>query len=127
MSSLFKLDRALLAIVAFAMGAGMLPQLTSIAKSEDAASHFYNGNKLHELCETYPLAALYYVTGTMDGVWVEKNNVLTLMACLPPNLTALQAKDVTCQYLKSNPGKRHYTASSVVYTALSVAFPCTSR
>lgn len=89
------------------------------------ASSFFEGNDLHELCETKRALAQAYVMGVTDGmdsygVTSDGNSPF----CVPPNVRSKQISDIACNYLRDNPEKRQYSAASNIFAAVLAAFPC---
>jgi hypothetical protein len=69
-----------------------------------------------------------YVQGTVDLHTdlsdPEIKFIKTKLFCLPGNGQLDQAFEAVMRYLEAHPGKRRFTASSLVAAALWEAFPC---
>lgn len=88
-------------------------------------AEFFNGNKIHELCQTRPDIAAGYAAGLMDAaqtfdVWRPSGGIV----CPDKHVTLGQAKDVMCNYIANNPSDRHLSASSLMLNAFGETFPC---
>lgn len=89
------------------------------------ASAFFDGNDLHEACESRRALAQAYVMGVTDGMdsyGVTANGNIPF--CVPSDVRAKQTADIACNYLRDNPEKRQYSAASNIFVALVAAFPC---
>ena len=85
------------------------------------AGGFVSGNDLHHAYSESPPYALGYVIGIADAYSSDSLKFL----CLTPSVTKGQINDVVKKYLESNPQVRHFSASSIVWNALSEAsFGC---
>ena len=94
-----------------------------------AWADFVDGNGLYDTCvdeghafhEGFCMAYVLGVADTLDG---GQNSIGDFKACLPIGVTIQQTVDITTNWLKQNPSKRHYSAASIVALALDEAFPC---
>lgn len=102
---------------------------------------YITGNELHRDCSAdgegilgFQSRALCmgYIAGVVDafttsamvaGVVRGEDTEVNLL-CIPEGVEMGQLIDLTKDYLKNNPGDRHFTASFLVYMALSKQFPC---
>lgn len=87
-----------------------------------AHAEFYTGNDLLERMngtESQKLIALGYVGGVSDSL----NN---RMICMP-SATLGQTRDIVKQYLENNPSLRHYSADSLIQSALAPIWPCAKK
>ena len=97
--------------------------------SVTANAQFMNGNKLYEdfkSCETKQTQhscsyALGYVTGVYDAL---KDSLMGRDFCAPSGITQGQLGDLVHLYLKENPGKMSYSAHTIIWTAVTKAWPC---
>ena len=107
--------------------------LVSLALLSSRA-HALSGNKLYELCESpgalFVTACDHYVWGSAEGV-IYMNRLAAAASkdinrgiCLPDAITPRQIMDLIKKYLKDHPAERNETASSLVFAALSDAYPC---
>ena len=96
-----------------------------------AADETMDGNKLLMMIESSNtkerLFSRGYVVGVIDALTfskvVLKSNGLI---CIPENgpITYTQVEDITHNYLKANPNKRHFLAQILIANAINDAFPC---
>ena len=97
--------------------------------SQSAEAQFYTGNELHDKCGTSRAIALGYTVGFIDSQimsnWADSSQLFNM--CLPKAITSGQVTDITCQFLASNPAKRHHPANGLVLEALQRAFPCAEQ
>jgi hypothetical protein len=96
-----------------------------ISTSPQAATIFQTGNQLFARCGSpanaiEEMVFLGYVLGVADSY----NEP---MFCLPPTAIAKQVSDISCQYLRTHPEKRHLAGHSLVVDALRTAFPCNGQ
>jgi hypothetical protein len=97
------------------------------------AQGFQTGNQLLSNCTSSEGTATYYqeqamCAGYIAGVADALNSLSASvpeakLACFP-SVPLGQARDVVIRYLQENPGKRHYSAGAIAWTALRMAFPC---
>jgi len=90
---------------------------------------FVDGNDLYDICiddghDFHEGFCMAYVLGVADTLEGGKNAIGGYKVCFPIGITIQQTIDVTANWLEANPGKRHYSASSLVALALSEVFPC---
>lgn len=109
----------------FLMSAGVLiVSLTTPAASQS----FWNGNELLEICTSKSDDYCGgYIVGVFDSalpVIEEGNSVHGFQFCAPLEVQQGQVRDIVVQWLRNNPGKRHYPAPAVVMLALSDTYPC---
>ncbi|WP_422057721.1 Rap1a/Tai family immunity protein [Sphingomonas sp.] len=114
-------------LIIIGLAAGAFPQ--------QAKAEFYDGNRLYARCTTekgevtfyqYQAACMGYIAGVADATGTfraAKGNA----QCVPPNVTMQQITDVVVSYLRSNPGERHYAASTLVMLAIGKTWPCGSE
>jgi hypothetical protein len=100
----------------------------SLATASADATTFVMGNALYSYCavptqdETATSICMGYIDAIVDVMTA--NAINGFRACIPQTVRNPQLLDVVNQYLRANPEKRHFTASSLVAAALSAAFPC---
>ena len=101
-----------------------------------AHAAFLTGNELLEKC--LQQAPVYlemgtcagFVGGVADAMSAAQTFGRTMMgwrACVPPGVTAWQARDVVVWFLTYHPEVRRYAAAVPVAQALAQAFPCPAR
>ena len=85
-----------------------------------AADAIVNGNKLNELCESSQESAvcLGYIIGAADA------HVNDGSFCAPNDTIGGQMEDIVKRYLRVHPERRHFSAASLVVSALKEKFPC---
>jgi hypothetical protein len=64
-----------------------------------------------------------FIVGVAD-VMGDGNEINGFRACVPDNVIVNQVVNVARQYLARNPAQRHFSAASLVASALQEAFPC---
>ena len=87
-----------------------------------SGNHFQDANQLLAKCQGDIIkhaVCLDYVEGVVDTLVKFRGRT-----CIPPSVIAKQVMDITVAWIKANPSKRHFSASTVVVIALSEAFPC---
>ena len=97
-----------------------------VAASPTSATHFRDGNWLHNDCQGGRgapglLQCQAYVTGVIDG----SSAVNKVLYCWPEEATLGQAVDIVKKWLEENPALRTLTGGDVVVSALKEAFPTT--
>lgn len=96
----------------------------------DETRSFIIGSHLAESCaapEADPkhLPCLVYVSGVSDTVhFLQSANYFSKVYCAPKGVTQGQLAAVFSKYLQDHPAKRHLAAASLVFAALTDAFPC---
>lgn len=86
---------------------------------------FISGNSVYDDCQNAPFEASRYAIGVLDGArTIESWLGVASAFCIPRHTTEIQAKDVMCRYLASNPQARHLDASSIALNAFYAAWPC---
>ncbi len=100
--------------------------VVGMAGPAGAATMFKSGNRLLALCQGNNTPEQNVCLGYLQGVAdvLGEDSVGGWRACIPLNVTVAQVEDIVVPWLKANPSKRHYTASSLVALALEKAFPC---
>lgn len=87
-----------------------------------ALAGFHTGNSLLEQCKRGDqMYVLGYVVGVTD---LMITFATTEKLCFPNQVTALQLKDVVCQFIDKHPERRHETADYLAFVALYETFPC---
>jgi hypothetical protein len=99
-----------------------------------AQGAFVNGNYLFDACHVDEnsnssqwTTCSAYIAGVIDGLTLTKSaDGLALInnVCRPNDTVLKQSMDVVLTYLRAHPEARHYSASSLIATALKQAFPC---
>lgn len=90
-----------------------------------AHKSFSNGNELWLQCNSgaqsdgYALCAAYIV-GVADVFQAQNGNNI----CVPPDAIVGQVADVVTKYLREHPELRHCSSQSLIWVALTDAFPC---
>lgn len=96
--------------------------------AQAAAAQFINGNTLFERLEGQGadrIWAMAFVIGVNDALTYDARKLKTESCFSTPNGASVQQlSDTVHQWLKRNPGQRHYSAASLVVAALAEAFPC---
>ncbi len=111
---------------AFAM---LIPMLC-VAHTSLAA--FYNGNDLAEWNQARevtkqhrPGGSDFLSTGMMRGYVTGVHDTYEgTVICAPPEATIGQMEDIVGRFVENHPEIRTQTATDLVLTALSAAFPC---
>jgi hypothetical protein len=94
--------------------------LVVVALAKPVTAEFLDGNRISRWC----LAELYqssewfcdgYVAGVADA---------SKELCIPSSVTVAQTSDIFKKYLRNHPEDRHLNAQSLVFRALSEAWPC---
>ena len=86
---------------------------------------FLSGNQLHENCSSTSLADKQECIGYVIGVLDALGSLPKPMFCIPLEVVSRQqVSDVVRRWLENHPEKRHYAANSLVFHAISQAFPC---
>jgi hypothetical protein len=112
----------------YLLAAGVLVMGWTAYAEPVRAGSFEDGNLLLRQCQASlggfdRGVCMGFITGVAD-VLGNNNPVHGWRACFPTGVTIGQMTDVTIQYLKASPQKRHMTAHSLVAEALERAFPC---
>jgi hypothetical protein len=68
--------------------------------------------------------AMQYINGVVDGLYQAEALAGREYLCAPAAVTLGQMRDVVRKHLDSYPSTRHLLAGSLVYVALSSAWPC---
>ena len=79
-----------------------------------------DGRTLYHWCENLPDAAMGYIVGVAD-VQAMRDAV---PFCMPEGVTRGQLQAVVCGYLRDEPKRRRYDATSAVWSAQRKAWPC---
>jgi hypothetical protein len=104
--------------------------LTASTRLATAASGFFTGNTLPELCDdpSEKGESLEYVAGVADVLYSlaeDGSSFAGFRPCLPTTgVNVSQLADVVIRYLRAHPELRHETAASLVAEALTAAFRC---
>jgi hypothetical protein len=88
----------------------------------EAQADFYEGNQLDEHCKSPTGVCFGYVAGIADVLL--QTRIRDWHACVPAEVTLVQAVDIVKQYLDRNPMKHRMPAAGLVAEALQQAFPC---
>lgn len=98
--------------------------LLTVVISFNAKAGFDDGNSLHENCQASDdykwFLCIAYIKGTIDA-----SNTFAKLACIPPNATAGQLRDIVSKWLRENPEYRSSKAATLVLAAIKEAFPTT--
>src|SRR5687768_1322082 len=78
----------------------------------DAQADFYEGNKLYEHCNSSSGVCFGYVAGIADVLL--HTRIRGWDACVPAEVTLVQAVDIVRQYLDRNPMKHNMAAAGLV-------------
>ena len=98
-----------------------------------AAKGFLDGNELLEMCEAWANktgslkgnVCIGYVEGVVDTYFVlARWDGSKKRFCLPNHIEIHQLVRVVIKHLQENPKNLHYSASGLVLTSISAAFPC---
>ena len=97
------------------------------------AAAFTNGNDLYEKCTVEKSSNVYYmdyswcqayIIGAADALTGPDIGVGGFTFCIPIEVTQLQVQDIVKKWLSNHPQNRHYSAHSLVASALSEVWPC---
>ncbi len=88
-----------------------------------AHAGFYTGNDLLRLYNSTNSSQKEKVKGYVAGISDSYNKTI----CLKKGMVLSQITAVAIQYIEKNPKKRHYSARTLVLSALKSAFPCNKR
>jgi hypothetical protein len=74
------------------------------------------------------IVCLMYARGVADtlGLW-QNLAPNTAPACIPPEVTATQLKDVGQQYMTIHANERHYAVAPLLMTAFKQEWPCSGQ
>ena len=122
--------------VAFLFYLSALAALTPPAAAE-TPSKFTTGNVLYQDCtatagEVAKLVGGAHCVSYIIGV-ADAHTAMTVISktsplfCIPGGATPGQLMDIVVGFLKSQPAKRHYMASTLVIMALSESLPCAAK
>jgi hypothetical protein len=86
-----------------------------------------SGNEIYQSCKDSDKNEKWgfcvgYVVGVFEQARDSKEKI-----CVPPKATESQLGRVVTKWLEKNPDKLHFSASSLVRTALIDAFPCNEK
>ena len=87
----------------------------------------FDGNKLAELCQaTSNMVFSNFTLGFALGVstTMPTGGRGPTFACIPTAASAVQVRDVLCNYVAQHPEIRHYNASPLAQRAMINAWPC---
>lgn len=92
------------------------------------------GNQMLTVCtgnQSAQLGCLYFVMGIQMGAMfaAQEYEIMGRPAtsryfCMPPEVTAGQARDILVRYLQTTPITRHLPAGLLAYQAYKDAYPC---
>jgi hypothetical protein len=102
------------------------------ASSAKAQTSNLTGNWLYTVCATSDpkgqTICQMWISGFQAGIISSQNlaqvNKLKRASCIPPDVTADQAKLIIEKFLKDNPQYMQLSAEMVASYALVIAFPC---
>ena len=92
--------------------------------------NYISGNELHRRCEAEngfdQTICTGYISGAVDMLQLAHGMNKDVSVCLPegPGAELGQLADVVRRYLAAHPELRHMGASSLIFAALRVSFPC---
>ena len=93
-----------------------------------AAQSFHSGNDWLEYCNDGSagrIACINYAPGVADTIELWRRLAPnTAMACIPPEVTGAQLKDVGQQFMTVHAKDRHYPAVQLLTAAFTQAWPC---
>jgi hypothetical protein len=89
-----------------------------------AGDTFYTGNRLFRYCEQKSESCTGYIAGIVDTIMVTNVVMKPSMICITGNIELGQAVDIAMNYMRAHPEGRQHNAASMVFVALSKAFPC---
>jgi len=110
----------------------------TLARTEDVAHNYFNGNRLLEKCEAYinntDIAEGNVCAGYISGISDLHETLVNWKIlkqekgwCKPVDVYNSQLVRIVTKFLQENPEHLHKGASGMVATALSEAFPCTDK
>lgn len=91
---------------------------------ERETKYLIDGNDLYSLCSSSNRAAIWFISGVLDGYERAVETGSAGMYCIPANAKTTQIIDLACNYVRNNPKYRHYSASFMVQQAMLEAWPC---
>lgn len=94
------------------------------AVSSVANAAYYTGNELFNKMTSKDTIDKMFALGYIAGVHDAIENVAV---CAPQGVTLGQLGDVVLKKLRSIPEHRHNSADSLVFVALTEAFPCKNK
>ena len=120
------------AMTAMLVGAAMQIAISNPAWGQQMHTNmrFWTGNDLWSYCGSTlegpaPNSCTDYIMGVADGALTVRSFARQPADfCMPTGVTGYQVADVGRRYLSQHPELRTYTASSLVFNALTEAFPC---
>ena len=95
-----------------------------LAMSSVANASYYSGNQLFNKMTSADTVDKMFALGYIAGVHDAMEGVAV---CAPQGVTLGQLSDVVLKKLRSIPEHRHNSADSLVFMALSEAFPCKNK
>ena len=106
---------------------GALVVLFTVAGAGQGRANFFSGNQLFAKCQVAEGSGqwsdcLGYVTAISDAM--EHSVIDDFSACVPDGVSRVQLNAVVVRHMQKHPEWRHYSADSLVASALSEAFPC---
>lgn len=107
----------------------MLSAIATLSSVESAHANI-TGNTLMQACRFFPsktessVYCMGYISGVLDDMRVWGDLMGHKNVCLPSGVEGEQLILIAIKFMKDNPDKLHYVASSLIATAYMQAFPC---
>lgn len=95
-----------------------------LAVSSVANATYYTGNELFNKLTSKDTIDKMFALGYIAGVHDAMEGVAV---CAPQGVTLGQLNDVVLRKLRAIPEHRHNSADSLIFAALSEAFPCKNK
>jgi hypothetical protein len=92
-----------------------------------STTYFHSGDEVHEACESNKQAARDYVVSVLEAFVFAGATTFAPLVCVPRGVTADDAADIVCQYLKSHPAGRNAAAVTEVFAAVKDPFSCAKQ
>ena len=98
-----------------------------VARAADNLHFYYSGDDLLRECTSSSgrnqYSCMGYLQGVADTLAVDRI-LANKNACIEPNVSAAQLRDVIILYLKNNPADRRLPASAAAKSAFTTALTC---
>jgi hypothetical protein len=104
---------------------GLSVALWSVGAHAQETTSYLKGTELARLCGGENIDTCQsYLMGLLDGEKAVLNILNVHLLCVPRDVTIDQVRLIVVREGQKHPEKLHYTASSLVYSAIKHAFPC---
>lgn len=102
-----------------------------LAISVPAQAQFYDGNGLHEACQSSSQVITGWAAGYVDAISAVNNSIDPNgqpydypAFCIPRGVKLSQVRDVICNALDDEPATRDWAAGFLAHNAIIDAWPC---